>query len=121
MNFMSNNITSADYDILNPDVRKNPYPYFAALREESPIHRMMPGAPLFAVSRYDDVQYILQHPEEFSSTAFNALFQGGLSLSPNSGALAGHRLLESPMMIGTDPPNHARLRNLVNRGSRLAA
>jgi len=109
-------ITAADYNFLDPKVRENPYPYYEALRRESPIHRMMDGAPLFAVSRYEDVQYVLHHPGEFSSTAFQALFSGGLNLSPNSGALAGHRLLSSPMMISVDPPNHGRLRGIVNRG-----
>lgn len=113
---MTQRVSADDYNALNPVVRANPYPYFEALREDSPIHRMMPGAPLFAVSRYEDVQHVLHHPDEFSSTAFQALFQGGLSLSPNSGALAGHRLLNSPMMISVDPPKHARLRGLVNRG-----
>ena len=109
---MAAKISAADYNALNPVVRANPYPYYAALREESPIHRMIPGAPLFAVSRHSDVQHILHRPEQFSSTAFQALFQGGLSLSPNSGALAGHRLLASPMMISVDPPHHQRLRGL---------
>jgi len=113
---MTEKVSAADYNALDPVVRANPYPYYAALREESPVHQMMPGAPLFAVSRHPDVQHILHHPEEFSSTAFQTLFQGGLRLSPNSGALAGHRLLASPMMISVDPPRHQRLRGLVNKG-----
>lgn len=113
---MTDPITARDYDVLNPVVRANPYPYYEALRHESPIHRMMPGAPMFSVSRFADVQYILHHPKEFSSTAFQELFQGVVSMSPNSGALAGHRLLKSPMMISVDPPKHDRLRGLVNRG-----
>jgi cytochrome P450 len=35
---------------------------------------------------------------------------------PNAGALADHRLFESPMMIGVDPPDHGRSLRLVNRG-----
>jgi len=113
---MSQHVSAANYNILEPRVRANPYPYYAALRRESPLHRMIPGAPLVAVSRYEDVQFVLHHPQLFSSTAFQALFQGGLSLSPNSGALAGHRLIDSPMMISVDPPDHMRLRGIVNRG-----
>jgi cytochrome P450 len=63
------------------------------------------------------VIHILHHPEQFSSAALQAALQGGgIGIGPNTGALAGHRLLASPMMIATDPPNHGRLRNLVNRG-----
>ena len=60
---MTEKVSAEDYNALNPVVRANPYPYYAALREESPVHQMMPGAPLFAVSRHADVQHILHHPE----------------------------------------------------------
>jgi cytochrome P450 len=113
---LSETVRAADYDMLDPKVRANPYPYYAALRRESPLHRIRPELPLFALSRFADVEFVWHHPEVFSSTAFRMLFQGGLSVSPNSGALAGHRLIDSPMMISVDPPDHMRLRGIVNRG-----
>jgi cytochrome P450 len=110
-------ISPGDYNPMLPHVRADPYPYFAALRRESPVHQIVPGVPLYAVARYDDVCFVLHHPELFSSTALQVLAGGGgVSLSPNSGALAGHRLLDASMMIAVDPPDHARLRRLVNRG-----
>jgi len=110
-------VSAADYSPLRPEVRADPYPYYAAMRRESPVHQMLPGTPLYALSRYDDVVFALHHPELFSSTALQILAQGGgVSLGPNSGALVGHRLLESAMMIAVDPPDHGRLRTLVNRG-----
>jgi cytochrome P450 len=109
-------IRASDYNPLDPQVRADPYPYYGVMRRDSPLHQIMPGVLLFAVSRYEDVEFVLHHPEAFSSTALHELFQGGMSLSPNSGALAGHRLLEAPMMISVDPPNHMRLRGIVNRG-----
>jgi len=113
---VSESIRASDYNPLDPQVRADPYPYYAAMRRDSPLHQIMPGVLFFAVSRYEDVEFVLHHPEVFSSTALHDLFQGGVSLSPNSGALAGHRLLEAPMMISVDPPNHMRLRGIVNRG-----
>ena len=110
-------VSAGDYNPLLPAVRHDPYPYYAAMRRESPIHQILPGAPFYAVARYDDVCSVLHRPEVFSSTALQILAQGGgISFGPNSGALAGHRLLQSSMMIATDPPDHTRLRNLVNRG-----
>jgi len=106
-----------DFSLLAPEVRENPYPYYAALRRESPIHQLAEGMPLYAITRYADVIHALHHPELFSSTALQVALQGGgIGIGPNSGALAGHRLLASNMMIATDPPDHARLRRLVNRG-----
>ena len=109
--------SAADFNLLSPEVRADPYPYYAAMRRDSPIHQLVPGAPLYAITRYADVIHILHHPELFSSRALQAALQGGgVGIGPNSGALAGHRLLTSPMMIATDPPDHGRLRGLVNRG-----
>src|SRR5262249_19878785 len=108
---------ASDYDPLRPEVRADPYPYYAALRRESPVHQIAPGMPFYCVSRYDDVLFVVQHPELFSSTIQRGPVRGGdLSPYPNLGALADHRLFESPLMIGVDPPAHGRLRRLVSRG-----
>ena len=113
---MADRIDVADYDLMNPVVRADPYPYYAALRDEAPIHRMRPDAPFFAISRYADVEYAFHHPAEFSSTAFQELFQGAISMSPNSGVFAGHRLLASPMMLSVDPPQISIPFDLFNDG-----
>ena len=98
----SDAISASDYSPLSPQVRANPYPYYAALRRDDPVRQILPGMPFFALSRYADVQFALYHPELFSSTAFRMLTQTG-GLGPNSGALAGHRIIETPMMISVDP------------------
>ncbi len=108
-------ISAQDYNPMSPEVRANPYPYYAALRREEPVRQIVPGMPFFAVSRCADVEFALHHPELFSSTAFRILTQEG-GLGPNSGALAGHRIIDTPMMISVDPPEHTRLRQIVNRG-----
>ena len=108
-------VRAADYNPFLPQVRADPYPYYAALRREAPVAQAA-GLPIYTVSRYDDVLHILQHPETFSSTALSVLAQGGVGMGPNDGALAGHRIFNSSLMIATDPPDHGRLRKLVNRG-----
>ena len=100
-------LTPADYNPLDPAVRADPYPYYAVLRREAPVHRIRPGVPFFAVTRHEHVTEVIHAPETYSSTALQILGQGGgISMSPNSDALAGHRLLASPMMIAVDqaPP-----------------
>lgn len=109
-------ITPSDYNPLLPEVRANPYPYYKALRDHAPVHPLLPGVPIYAVTRYEDVQHVLHHPETFSSTALQMLAQGNIGIGPNSGALAGHPLFENAMMIAVDPPDHTRLRKLMNRG-----
>jgi cytochrome P450 len=109
-------VRASDYNPLLPEVRADPYPYYEVLRRESPVHQIVPGAPFYCVSRYDDVDFVVRHPELFSSVVLRGPTRaGGVSLSPNADALADHRLFESPMLIGVDPPDHVRLRRLVSR------
>ena len=108
---------AGDFNLLSAEVRADPYPYYSALRRDSPIHPLVEELPFYAVTRHRDVLHVVHNPETFSSTALQMALQGsGMAIGPNSGALAGHRLLTSPMMIANDPPDHGRLRRLVNRG-----
>ena len=87
-----------DYSPLAPEVKRNPYPYYAELRRDHPVYRIEPlGA--YAVSRYDDVVQVLLHPDIFSS-----------------GYGETHiRDRPTTLLIFCDPPDHTRLRSLVNR------
>ncbi len=90
---------------LDPAFLRDPYPTYAALRAEAPIHRH-PGG-FYAVSRYDDVVRVLRDPETFSSAAMGgpvAVDPGGPIASPTAGSL-----------IGQDPPVHTGQRNVVSR------
>ena len=46
------------------DVRRNPYPLYAELRRDAPVCQVENGG--WAVSRYDDVLYVLKNPRLFS-------------------------------------------------------
>jgi cytochrome P450 len=108
-------IRASDYNPLRPEVRADPYPYYAALRRESPVHQIVPGLPFYSVTRFADVLFALQHPEVFSSTAIQGLARNSTA-GAGSNVVGVHRLFESGMLIAVDPPDHTRLRRLVNRG-----
>jgi len=93
-----------DYNPALPEVQANPYPYYAALRRDNPVAWLEP-LRCWAVSRYDDVDYALRNPEIFSSARWLGQSIGDLSPAP-----------EVSWMIETDPPDHSRLRKLVNKG-----
>jgi len=80
-------------------VKADPYPYYAELRREAPVHQIE-GMGVYAISRYEDVMFAVNHPEIFSSDGFSSM-----------------TINEKParMLIFTDPPDHTRMRNLVNR------
>ena len=84
------------YNPLLPEVRENPYPYYAELRRDLPVYPLGEQGAV-VVSRYEDVAFVLRSHEHFSSGAM--------------GSLAG----SGEMLIGSDPPGHTRLRSLVNR------
>ncbi len=85
-------------NVLDPAFARDPYPAYAQLRELDPIHR---ANGFFAVSRYDDVVQVLKSPAVFSSAAMGAM-------TTNDG-----RPVRT--IINTDPPEHTRIRNLINR------
>jgi cytochrome P450 len=91
-------------DVLSPELRANPYPYYAELRRTRPVCQVDPGG-MWAVSRHDDVVFVLKHPELFSSHGFKAAWQP---------PWVGYNPLANSM-IAMDPPAHTRLRVLVSR------
>ncbi len=80
--------------------RRNPFPLYARARREHPVYPH-PGFPITSVFRAADIQAILKDPETWS----NRIFPPGLD--PGQ--------LPEPSMLGQDPPQHTRLRSLVNQ------
>ncbi|MFZ3467890.1 cytochrome P450 family protein [Streptomyces sp. 4.24] len=89
-------------DVLAARVR-DPYPYFAWLRRHAPAHvERRPGRPaVWQISRYEDVRALLT--------------DGRLSKDPDRvpGYVAGPTGLNRHL-VHADPPDHTRLRTLVN-------
>ncbi|WP_437287704.1 cytochrome P450 [Sorangium sp. So ce406] len=92
-------------NLFAPDVRENPYPFYAELRRNSPVCQVDPHG-LWAVSRYDDIQAALKNPQVFSSAGMRAATE-----PPHLGR--HNPLSDSPILA--DPPRHTQLRNLINR------
>jgi cytochrome P450 len=121
------------YDPFSEAVRQNPYPHYAALRELAPVHRLE-STGFYVVTRYEDVMSVVRRPEQFSSCAMQMMMRSGMGggvqgmgAAPDPAATeALAKIAEDlpfdaeemmrPSLIGSDPPNHQRLRNIVNRG-----
>ncbi len=63
------------YEPFSEAVREDPYPYYAALRDEAPVY-WAEEAQAWCVSRYDDVLFVLRNPELFSSDAMRTMLMG---------------------------------------------
>lgn len=89
------------YDLLSPEVREDPYPLFAALRQEAAICPLAPFG-FWGVSRYEDVRFILDNPQLFAPRA-------GAPYLTTSGAEGGARTryLESSLLVPEAAPGSA--------------
>jgi cytochrome P450 len=97
-------------DMMSPANLRNPYPLYAELRRDRPVCRIEPGG-LVAISRYKDVEYVLKHPELFSSHGFRVAWQPEW--------VGDNPLAQS--LVASDGEEHTRLRSLVSRAFTPAA
>ncbi|MDP7551329.1 MAG: cytochrome P450 [Acidimicrobiales bacterium] len=92
----------------DPDFLTDPYPHYARLRAEDPVHRT-PLGPLI-VSRYDDAFQVLRDP----TTSVRRSSSPG-DIPEHMRPLEQRRMERAPSILGLDPPDHTRLRKLVQR------
>lgn len=92
----------------DPDFLRDPYPHYSRLREEDPVHRT-PLGPLI-VSRYDDAFQVLRDP----TTSVRRSNNPG-DIPEHMRPLEQRRMERAPSILGLDPPDHTRLRKLVQR------
>lgn len=102
--------------IFNPmlgQARSNPYPLYKRLREKDPVHRSHAifGWILF---RHADCLELLRDPR-FSADDRNFIgFKRQQAIAVADG-LADPEGKDEPVMLRRDPPDHTRLRGLVNK------
>ncbi|WNG45197.1 cytochrome P450 [Archangium minus] len=92
-------------NLFAPEFRANPYPFFAELRRQPTLAQVDPLG-FWAVSRYADVLHVLKNPQLFSSTGHRG---------PAEPEWLGRSNPFADSMVMQDPPQHTRLRALVNR------
>ena len=87
----------------------DPYPAYAQLRAQSPVHRMpLPsGVPAWLVTRYDDVRQALSDPRLSKDETRRAQL-AALRFPADVEAHINHH------MLNADPPDHTRMRRLVS-------
>ena len=88
------------YDPYSIDVKRDPYPYYRALRDDAPAYHDE-ALDFWALSRFDDVIDALHDPATYCSG--QGIVLEAMARSPY------------PMIIALDPPRHTDLRKLVSR------
>jgi cytochrome P450 len=101
-----------DVDISSPAFKANPYPFYAQLRDQAPVHRLILGdkRPAWLVTRYDDVVTVLKD-DRFVKDKRKVMTPEQMAREPWIPKII--QPIERNM-LDTDPPEHARLRGLVH-------
>ncbi|MFD9035633.1 cytochrome P450 [Streptomyces sp. NPDC059567] len=108
------------FDATDPDLLQSriPFPEFARLRQTAPVWwcpqpRGITGFDdegYWAVTRHADVKYVSTHPELFSSTENTAVIRF------NEHITRDQIEVQKLIMLNMDPPEHTRVRQIVQRG-----
>ncbi len=99
-------------ELVAPSFFQNPYPIYRYMQREAPIY-WSDALGAWVITRYDDVFAAVRDPARFSSagrvTAILEHFNPAerAAIQPLEGNFAGG-------LINSDPPDHTRLRTLVN-------
>jgi cytochrome P450 len=99
--------------LFTPEFWADPFPFFARLRAEEPVHRALlpPRTPIWLVTRHEDVQALLKDGR-FAKDKAIAMTPEQLRTMPWVPPM--FRPLERNM-LDRDPPDHTRLRALVHK------
>lgn len=89
-------------NIESEEHQRNPHKNYAIMQEKYPVCRVEPIKAL-AVTRYDDVKFVLRNYEIFSSAGCKAIFDADW-LRPEC---------KRDNLVFKDPPEHTKFRNLV--------
>ena len=85
--------------------QEDPYPIYARLRDEEPLHHNAEH-DLWVLTRHADVQHAVRTEGVYS----NAM---GVSIDKSAWGPDAHKVMS---FLGMDPPRQKRLRSLVSRG-----
>jgi cytochrome P450 len=107
-----NNETLSLSQIMRPEIRANPYPFYAQLRSQAPVH-WDETMGFWVLTRYADVAFA------FSDARFSRAqgLRQGFKRLPESDQQTAEPIYDafSKMMTYADPPYHTRIRGLVSK------
>jgi pimeloyl-[acyl-carrier protein] synthase len=92
---------------------RDPYPMYARLRNEDPVHRSQTGE--FIVTRYNDVKSILRSPDFRSGNRLEWLARGIEYFKNHDEDLGNIYRAINSFILFMNAPDHAAIRNFVSR------
>lgn len=102
--------STSSFDIMAPEVRANPYPFYARLRASPGLHRIEPTGH-YLVARHADVVEALRRVDDFSSMEMAKQIGPVTTLTEMLGVSLDDL---PPTIISSDNPTHDRLRHILS-------
>jgi len=106
--------TLPKFDLSDPDLyaRGNPHAVWRWLRENAPVywHKQRSGPGYWVVTKHEDVRTISRDPRGFISSGGTST----MDLEHGDTASPAFEMIQRTLVI-TDPPQHTKLRALVNK------
>lgn len=103
---------SLDEALLSDDFVSDPYPTYARLRDEDPVHRVEQTSS-WLITRYEDVAFLFPQHALFSSFGFQDNYFRQLRPELRRVVPALEARGNSANVLTTDPPAHTRLRKAL--------
>jgi pimeloyl-[acyl-carrier protein] synthase len=102
----TNTLQANNFNPLSPEFRTNPYPFYHELRAKSPVHWVPSVDPQgWFVTGYREAEAILK----------DSRFEKRMRIPQTTKAYEPLVHIQKNMMLFQNPPNHTRLRSLVNK------
>jgi len=103
-----------DLLLVSPAMMVDPYPIYRRLREEHPVF-WSEAWNAWVVSRFDDVAGSLRDKENLSNENRQGLLFDGLTDDQRQSLCPLRHYFAQKDVIGSDPPDHTRMRALVQK------
>jgi cytochrome P450 len=100
------------FDLGNPATNANPFPEFARLRVEDPVH-WSPAMKAWIVTRHADVKQVALNNRQISANRLTPFFKTNPEYQ--RGSIESLVRYLNHWMVFRDPPDHTRLRRLFNK------
>jgi cytochrome P450 len=100
-----------NFNPLSDEYMADPFSIFAKLRDEAPVTHV-PHLNIYAVTRYDDVEQVLQDRETFSSLDATSAF---LPVCDEAKAILASGFPRKATFSNCDAPRHPKMRNAASR------
>lgn len=100
------------FDLGDPAVNADPFPSFARLRAEDPVH-WSPAMKAWIVTRHEDVKRVALDNRGISADRLTPFFENNPEY--RRGGIENLARYLNHWMVFRDPPDHTRLRRLFNK------